>query len=105
MPRSDASESLPVPVEAREVEVRRGGRFPFASSRGDALVLVHDLPDEQGEQPGDDRDRQRLQARLQPRRHDVTQAGTMKTGVPTSTWSNSHSASGMYMRMQPCEAE
>src|SRR5581483_5460395 len=29
----------------------------------------------------------------------------MYTGVPTSTWSNSHSASGMYMRMQPCESE
>ena len=32
-------------------------------------------------------------------------ADTMKTGVPTSTWSNSHSASGMRIRMQPCEAE
>ena len=33
------------------------------------------------------------------------QAGTMNTGVPTVTWSNSHSADGMNMRMQPCEAE
>jgi hypothetical protein len=32
-------------------------------------------------------------------------AGTMKTGVPISTWSNSHSAYGMYIRMQPCDAE
>ena len=30
---------------------------------------------------------------------------TMKTGVPTVTWSNSHSASGTCMRMQPCETE
>jgi len=29
----------------------------------------------------------------------------MKTCVPTSTWSNSHSASGLRMRMQPWEAE
>ena len=29
----------------------------------------------------------------------------MKTGVPTSTCSKSHSASGIAMRMQPCEAE
>ena len=29
---------------------------------------------------------------------------TMNTVVPTSTWSNSHSASGTCMRMQPCEA-
>jgi hypothetical protein len=32
-------------------------------------------------------------------------AETMKTGVPMWTWLNSHSASGTYMRMQPCEAE
>ena len=30
---------------------------------------------------------------------------TMKTGVPTVTWSNSHSACGMSMRMQPCDSE
>jgi hypothetical protein len=29
----------------------------------------------------------------------------MNTGVPTFTWLNSHSASEMRMRMQPCEAE
>src|SRR5689334_20802429 len=28
-----------------------------------------------------------------------------KTGVPTLTCSNSHSASGTYIRMHPCEAE
>ena len=31
--------------------------------------------------------------------------GTMKTGIPTSTRRNSHSASAMRMRMQPCDAE
>ena len=30
---------------------------------------------------------------------------TMKTGVPTVTWSNSHSACGISMRMQPCDSE
>jgi hypothetical protein len=30
---------------------------------------------------------------------------TMKTGVPMRTWPKSHSASGIRMRMQPCEAE
>ena len=29
----------------------------------------------------------------------------MNTGVPTATWLNSHSASRMYIRMQPCESE
>src|SRR5436189_3621078 len=29
----------------------------------------------------------------------------MTTGAPRRTWLNSQSASGMYMRMQPCEAE
>ena len=29
----------------------------------------------------------------------------MKTGVPISTWLKSHSASGIRIRMQPCEAE
>ena len=32
-------------------------------------------------------------------------AGTMKTGVPTETCAKTVSASGMRMRMQPCEAE
>jgi hypothetical protein len=29
----------------------------------------------------------------------------MKTGVPMWTWLKSHSASGMCIRMQPCEAD
>ena len=32
-------------------------------------------------------------------------AATMKTGVPTSTWVNSHSTCGISIRMQPWEAE
>ena len=35
----------------------------------------------------------------------LQQAGTMYTGVPTSTCSKSHSASGMAIRMQPWDAE
>ena len=33
------------------------------------------------------------------------QALVMTTGVPISTCVNSHSASGMCIRMQPCDAE
>jgi hypothetical protein len=33
------------------------------------------------------------------------QASVITTGVPSCTWWKSHSASGMCMRMQPCEAE
>jgi hypothetical protein len=32
-------------------------------------------------------------------------AAVMTTGVPTWTWSKSQVASGMRMRMQPCDAE
>jgi hypothetical protein len=32
-------------------------------------------------------------------------AETITTGVPTETWPNSHSASGIRIRMQPCDAE
>ena len=52
-----------------------------------------------------------LTARMYPRgRATAAAAGcagrqTMTTGVPMPTCSNSHSASGMAMRMQPCERE
>ena len=36
---------------------------------------------------------------------DQRYAETMKTGVPMWTWSKSHSASGICIRMQPWEAE
>jgi len=32
-------------------------------------------------------------------------ASVMTTGVPSFTWWKSHSASGMCIRMHPCEAE
>ena len=33
------------------------------------------------------------------------QLSVIRTGVPISTWWNTHSASGMCIRMQPCDAE
>src|SRR5262245_24495619 len=33
------------------------------------------------------------------------QLSVIRTGVPSATWWNTHSASGMCIRMQPCEAE
>ena len=65
---------------------------------------LRELPDEQREQQDDEPDRQCLRAELQPCCGHLT-AATMKTGVPTVTWLKSHSASGMCIRMQPCEAE
>ena len=102
MPRSDASASLPCRVEPREVKCGAAGRFPF-ELRATPLPWCDDLPDEQAEQSGDGRDR--TPCRPSFSRRGTSYAGTMKTGVPTSTWSNSHSACGMYIRMQPCEAE
>ena len=47
----------------------------------------------------------RLGARPRDRATAAAQASVMTTGVPSCTWWNSHSASGMCIRMQPCEAE
>ena len=69
--------------------------------RRPTAVPERDLPDEEPEQRGDERDRDDLADRLRPPGH----AATMKTGVPTSTWVNSHSTCGISIRMQPCEAE
>jgi len=69
---------------------------------GRLAAAVQLLPDQKPEQAGDQPDREQLQCLLGARRH---QAGTMITGVPTWTWLKSHSAEGMNMRMQPCEAE
>jgi len=52
----------------------------------------------------DEPDGQNLRAELQASGHR-TYAETMKTVVPIVTWLNSHSASEMCIRMQPCEAE
>ena len=93
LPRSDASSSLP------GLSSRDNVKFCGCGRRS---APVHDLPDQQREQPGDEGDGRELSCQLEPRRH---QAGTMITGVPTATWLKSHSAEGMNMRMQPCEAE
>ena len=60
-----------------------------------------ELPDEQREQPTTSRDRDDLPDRLRAAGH----AATMNTGVPTSTWVNSHSTWGISILMQPWEAE
>ena len=81
-------------------------RVKFGAGFADCGLLaaaLGELPDEQREQQGHEPDRQCLRAELQPCAHLT--AETMKTGVPTVTWLKSHSASGMCMRMQPCEAE
>src|SRR5205814_10224206 len=80
-------------VEARQREVLRLRRLAAAARH---------LPDQQREQRRDERDRQHLATELEARGH---QAGTKITGVPTLTWPKSHSADGMNMRMQPCDAE
>ena len=73
---------------------------------------MRDLPDEQSEQRGDERNRQRLRTQTEQPHRSVTvdaaasgYAATMNTGVPMSTRLNSHSASLTCMRMHPCETE
>lgn len=75
--------------------VRRGGEV--------AARRAHELPHEEREQEHDEADGDALED--EPRALSQGQCGTMKTGVPISTFWNSHSASGMRMRMHPCEAE
>ena len=63
--------------------------------RGAAAAAVRDVPDEQAEEGEHDGDGGELcEAAHQ----------TMNTVVPMPTWLKSHSASGMCMRMQPCDA-
>src|SRR5438128_4415190 len=90
-------------VQPRQDEARGDGSLAVGDRARDAAVsLVRQAPAEDCEQTRDDGHRSCLRAQLQPPgRH----AATMKTGVPMSTWSNSHSASGMYIRMHPCERE
>ena len=64
-------------------------------------VVGRDLPDEQSEKPQDERERAELPCDLQPAGH----AETMKTVVPTVIRLYNHSASGIRMRMQPCDTE
>ncbi len=91
---------LRVAVELPEHEGRRLGLLARLDLVHEALagLVVDEVPDEQPEQTRDGRERDCLQ---RPPDH----AATTKTGVPTSTWSKSHSACGMSIRMQPWEAE
>ena len=53
-------------VEPRQVEGRRRTGLPVRDLHRDRVaVLVHDTPDEQGEQPGDHGHRERLSGELQ----------------------------------------
>src|SRR5205807_4811334 len=89
------------PVQPLEVEIDRLRTMARGErARDRRLVTLHDLPDEQPEQRDDEPERCDLPGELE-RLH----AATMNTVVPRSTVLKSHSASGMYIRMQPCEAE
>ena len=101
LPRRSAIESGAGPVEALERERRCVGMLPLGERAGRSGVVLGDLPDEQPEQPDDERDRDDLPDDPGAAGH----AATMKTGVPTSTWVNSHSTCGISILMQPCEAE
>ena len=67
----------------------------------DSAAVVGELPPEQDEQQRNGTDREDLADGPRATGH----AATMKTGVPTSTWVNSHSTCGISIRMQPWEAE
>ena len=102
-PLRSASDSLPsAGVEPAELERRRGRMLALGELiRGSAAVAERELPDEQAEQQRNGTDREDLADGPRATGH----AATMKTGVPTSTWVNSHSTCGISIRMQPWEAE
>ena len=93
-------------VEPLEREVGRPGRSPRAAAAARSPPSsVDERPDEQGEEQRDEPDGDALgdePARAGP---STAHRETMKTGVPTFTCRKSHSASGIRIRMQPCEAE
>src|SRR5262249_17513411 len=92
-----------VAVQAAEVEDGSSRALPLVERLRDALlVVVHHAPDEQGEQRDDECYGQRLGTEPELARHQV---GMMKAVVPTFTWLKSHPASGMCIRMHPCETE
>ena len=68
-----------------------------------ASLVVQERPREKDEEERDEADGHALGHEPSAIRHGYLL--TMKTGVPISTCWNSHSASGIRMRMQPCEAE
>src|SRR5262249_28169044 len=84
------------PAVAAEAERGEARRRPADLRR---MRLMRQLPDEQRQEPRDGGERDGLAGELE-RAH---QAATIYTGVPTSTWSKSHSACATDMRMQPCE--
>ena len=102
-PLRSASDSLPPSASSRlSSNAGAAGCFPLASSiRRSAARAERELPDEQAEQQRDGTDREDLADGPRATGH----AATMKTGVPTSTWVNSHSTCGISIRMQPWEAE
>ena len=102
LPRRSCHRELPAAVETVERERRRDDGLSLGElGRGATLAVEGDLPDEQPQQAGHDEERDRLSDALRGAGH----ARTMKTGVPTSTCSKSHSTWGMSIRMHPCEAE
>ncbi len=105
LPRSDESVEVAVLVEPLEREVRApAGRSPRAAALLRSPPSSRDeRPREQDEEERDEADGHALGDEPRARRHRYFEM--MKTGVPISTWRKSHSASGIRIRMQPCEAE
>ena len=99
-------------IKSLEREVGRCDLVASGKSVGGSALVIHDdLPDEEAEQRGDACKGDHLCDPLQPARARgaaidwLGHAGTMKTGVPTSTCSKSHSTCGISMRMHPWDAE
>ena len=91
-------------IEALEREVRRGGTLTAVRLlREIASLVVQKRPREKDEKERDEADGHALGREPSAIPHDYLL--TMKTGVPISTCWNSHSASGIRIRMQPCDAE
>ena len=91
-------------IETLEREVRRGGTLTAVRLlREIASLVVQKRPREKDEEERDEADGHALGHEPGTRPHDYL--SMMKTGVPTFTCWKSHSASGIRMRMQPCEAE
>ena len=95
---------LAVLVEALEREVGRRRALAARGRRGESAALVVDeRPGEQDEEQHDEPHGHALGDEQQ--RGAARSTEMMNTGVPIFTRWNSHSASGMRMRMHPCEAE
>ena len=91
-------------IETLEGEVWRGRAIAPVRLLGEIAALVVQ------KRPGEEDEEQRHEADGHALGHEPSAIPhryllTMKTGVPISTCWNSHSASGMRMRMHPCEAE